>query len=388
MLLTNLDAMIPREDFEIEADDEYQIELIQNLPISNLQSSSPIQGLLRKPDFQRETSHWSPDQLANLITSFLDNELVPSIILWKSRRYIFVIDGSHRLSAVRSWLEDDYGDGLISRKFYGGELLKNQIATAKKSRDIIENKVGRFRDFENALKTGNFANDQQRRRTSRLFTRGFTLQWVQGTADAAETSFFKINSQGTPLDAVEETLLRNRRRPVAIAARAIIRSGTGNKYWSAFTVETQKKIEVLASELAQLLFSADAQMPVRSLDVPLGGSSSATDALSLLIDLLIIADKASAKSTLDASYRAIADDYQGDKTGATTVKVLQKTLLLTKRFTGNESASLGLHPAVYFYNDRGRHSRFLFLGMALLLSEMLKNNDKTFFRRFKNVGQS
>lgn len=51
MLRTNLDAMIPREDFEIEADEDYQIELFQNLPVSNLQSSSPILGLLRKPDF-------------------------------------------------------------------------------------------------------------------------------------------------------------------------------------------------------------------------------------------------------------------------------------------------------------------------------------------------
>jgi hypothetical protein len=28
--------------------------------------------------------------------------------------YIFVIDGGHRLSALRAWMEDDYGDGTIS----------------------------------------------------------------------------------------------------------------------------------------------------------------------------------------------------------------------------------------------------------------------------------
>lgn len=61
MLRTNLDAMIPREDFEIEADEDYQIELFQNLPVSNLQSSSPIVGLLRKPDFKEKpiTGHLS-----------------------------------------------------------------------------------------------------------------------------------------------------------------------------------------------------------------------------------------------------------------------------------------------------------------------------------------
>lgn len=105
-------------------------------------------GLLRKPDFQRETNHWTPEQIASLITSFLDNELVPSIILWKSKCYIFVIDGSHRLSAVRAWIENDYGDGGISRGFYGGEITQAQIAQAKRAREIVEDKVGRFKDYE------------------------------------------------------------------------------------------------------------------------------------------------------------------------------------------------------------------------------------------------
>ena len=241
MLRTNLDSMIPREDFEIEADEEYQIEFFQNLPISTLQANSPLLGLFRKPDFQRETNHWTPEQIASLIMSFLDNELVPSIILWKSRRYIFVIDGSHRLSAVRAWIENDFGDGSISRKFYGGELTKSQEINGKKARDIVESRVGRFKDYEQAITTNTYKDDLQQKRASRLFTRGLTLQWVQGSADAAETSFFKINSQGTPLDAVEETLLKQRRKPVAIAARAIIRAGTGSKYWSAFSIKQQKK---------------------------------------------------------------------------------------------------------------------------------------------------
>lgn len=230
-----------------------------------------------------------------------------------------------------------------------------------------------------------YASPEQQRRAGRLFTRGLTLQWVQGSASAAETSFFKINSQGTPLDTVEETLLKHRRKPVAIAARAIVRAGTGNKYWSAFTSDYQRRIEQIASELSNLLFRADPQQPVRSIDVPLGGSASASDALSLLIDLLIIADTASAKSTLDASQKAIGSSYVDDLSGEKTIAVLEKALRLTRRFTGNEAASLGLHPAVYFYNDRGRHSRFLFLGMALLLAEKLKNNDAGFFQKFTRV---
>jgi hypothetical protein len=50
--------------------------------------------------------------------------------------------------------------------------------------------------------------------------------------------------------------------------------------------------------------------------------------------------------------------------------------------TGNNAGSLGLHPAVYFYNERGKYSRFLFLGMAMLIAEKLRNNDDGYFKKF------
>ena len=52
------------------------------------------------------------------------------------------------------------------------------------------------------------------------------------------------------------------------------------------------------------------------------------------------------------------------------------------RFTGNTPGSLGLHPAIYFYNERGKYSRFLFLGMGTLLTERIRNNDDNFFKKF------
>jgi HNH endonuclease len=53
--------------------------------------------------------------------------------------------------------------------------------------------------------------------------------------------------------------------------------------------------------------------------------------------------------------------------------------------TGNASGSLGLHPAVYFYNERGKYSRFLFLGVTSLIVEKIRNNDSAFFKRFTTV---
>ena len=39
-------------------------------------------------------------------------------------------------------------------------------------------------------------------------------------------------------------------------------------------------------------------------------------------------------------------------------------------------------PAVYFYNERGKYSRFVFLGMASLIAEKLRNNDDGYFKKF------
>lgn len=65
-----------------------------------------------------------------------------------------------------------------------------------------------------------------------------------------------------------------------------------------------------------------------------------------------------------------------------TVEALKKTLALAKRVTGNDSGSLGLHPAVYFYGPTGRHSNTMFMGTMTLIGQKLSNNDKSFFKKF------
>lgn len=366
--------MIQRADFASE-DGEYTMDLFQNFNVSNLESGSPVRGLLRKPDFQRETNHWTPSQITTFIASFLDNELIPSLILWKSSSYIFVIDGGHRLSALRAWIEDDYGDLHISQAFYGGEISDDQKSVARRTRSLVESKVGRFSKLKSLITNPNSGSDVDRRRAHILFTRGLNLQWVQGTASVAETSFFKINSQGTPLDDTEELLLRNRKKPIAIGARAILRAGSGHKYWSAFKPEAQSSIESAAKNLKEVLFDPEVTQPLKTLDLPLGGSVSPIEALSLLIELLSISDST---QTLTKGISA----YDDDADGSSTVSVLKNALQVARRITGNSNGSLGLHPAVYFYNERGKHSRFLFLGMTLLISRKIKDNDSEFFLKF------
>lgn len=370
-----LDAMIPRQDFSVTSEREFDLDLFRDFPVAYLRNDSHVLKLIRKPDFQRETNHWTPEQVATFIASFLDNEVIPSLILWKSPSYIFVIDGGHRLSALRAWLLDDYGDGEASLSYFKGVISEDQRKAAKRTRQLVEKSVGRADQLNNLVSQVEAQEEVQVRRANRLVTRAITLQWIQGNPEQAETSFFKINSQGTPLDDTEEMLIRNRKKPIAIGARGILRSGTGHQYWSYFSPKNQAAIRDLAGEIYGMLFEPEAATPIRTLDVPFGGNVSPVDALSLLIDLLTVAG---VRQTPPPSIEKIAED----KDGNATLKVLKNTLEILKRITGNSPGSLGLHPAVYFYNERGKYSRFLFLGMVSLIADRVTNNDKEFFKKF------
>ena len=59
--LVNLDAMILREDFALQG--KYTsptFDSINSISIQNFQPGNFIAPILRKPDFQRETNHWTP----------------------------------------------------------------------------------------------------------------------------------------------------------------------------------------------------------------------------------------------------------------------------------------------------------------------------------------
>src|SRR5262249_27467083 len=133
------------------------------------------------------------------------------------------------------------------------------------------------------------ATADQTRRAGNLVTRALDLQWVQGNAELAETSFFNINSQGTPLDEIESMLIKNRKKATAIASRAILRAGSGHKYWSKFPNEQQDRIVKAATDFHELLFDPEADLSVRTVELPIGGTVAPVNGLALLVDFLQIA---------------------------------------------------------------------------------------------------
>jgi hypothetical protein len=53
--------------------------------------------------------------------------------------------------------------------------------------------------------------------------------------------------------------------------------------------------------------------------------------------------------------------------GADTLSYLEKTLKVVRRISGNDTGSLGLHPAVYFYSPSGNFQSSAFLGVVMLI---------------------
>jgi len=81
--------------------------------------------------------------------------------------------------------------------------------------------------------------------------------------------------------------LQSRNKPNALAARAIIRSGTGHKYWSRFHEAAQVEIEKEAKEINELLFTPTLRSPIKTLDLPVAGRGYSSQALHSFSNLLI-----------------------------------------------------------------------------------------------------
>ena len=376
--LVNLDAMIRREDFAVnDSNMTTSFDQISTISVRDFGQNGLLALSLRKPDFQRETNHWTPEQVCSLLECYVNGDLIPSVILWRSSTGIFVIDGGHRLSVLRAWVEDDYGDGPVSLSFFGHTLPSEQIRAAKLTKKLVEESIGTWQHFQ-ARMIANDQTDAEKIRINTVVSRGLNIQWVNGNAEKAESSFFKINTKGTPLDDLEELLLNNRKKPVAIAARAVIRSGMGHKYWSEFNETTRKSVEDFAIKIHDVLFSPEINSPIKTLDLPLGGSTGVRNGMKILMDFILVANSnQNEKLTISSQ----ADDVDGSE----TLNCLKQAAKLAKRITGNDGGSLGVHPAVYFYGPSGQHSSAMFMGFVTLIARKLADNDDSFFAKFTKV---
>ncbi|MEV0545540.1 DUF262 domain-containing protein [Nocardia salmonicida] len=382
-----MDSLIPREDFEAIAAEisTTPSSLSTTLRLNDLGPESLIYNVLRKPDFQRETGNWTPDKVAELVSSFVEGDLIPSVILWRSPESgkIFVIDGAHRLSALIAWVHDDYGDSHVSRRFFDNSIPAEQIKAADATRKLIADRIGAYADLGLALRNSDTAPEEKLRIARNLGAFAINLQWVVGEAEKAESSFFRINQKATPIDQTELDMIKARRKPNAVAARAFIRAGTGNKYWSKFPAENQSDIENLGREVYDLIFKPDLDPRITTADLPVAGRGYSADSLKMVFELVNFVNDFTPEMWRDA------DDSEGqgkkaknapppladDDDGEATVRCMRAVRRSASRIAGNDPASLGLHPAVYFYTATGLFQPAAFLAAIAFVRELYSKHE-------------
>ncbi|MEH2246678.1 MAG: HNH endonuclease signature motif containing protein [Nostoc sp.] len=158
-------------------------------------------------------------------------------------------------------------------------------------------------------------------------------------------------------------LLKARNKPNGVAARAIMRSGNGHKYWSEFSQEKQDKIEKLAQEIHQLIFEPKLKNPMKTTDVPMVGNLSTSQKNEFILEFVNIVNNIEVENELDLN---------DDSTGENTVKFLTNCQKLAQRINTNDPSSLGLHPLVYFYTYDSRYRIGSFYGVVSLVLHLGK----------------
>lgn len=375
----NLDALIPRDDF-VSDNALSGGNPRQTISVSDLDVNGFFQNTLRKPDFQRETTHWTHKKVVDLVTAFLDRDLIPAVILWERGQEIFVIDGAHRLSALIAWIRDDYGDGTASNAAFGSGLTDDQRKVAERTRNLVKKQIGTYAEFTGLI--GQQVSDPlKQERLSAIGKLAIQIQWVRAaTPEAAEASFFKINQAAQPIDPIERIILQSRNSPNAIAARCIVRGGRGHKYWSGFNEEVQEKIETLGKRIYEILFKPPHTQPVTSADQPIAGKGY--NALLFVYFLVCLCN--GIKIPTNLTNKKLDDPLPPDEDGSQTIKFLKNTNDWLELVSTNAPKSLGFHPLIYYYAKSGAFLSNAFLAsldFAKRLKDGKRLNDFTKIRQ-------
>jgi len=109
------------------------------------------------------------------------------------------------------------------------------------------------------------------------------------------------------------------------------------------------------------LFSPKLETPVKTLDIPIGGKLYSAQTLPLILDFVNITNK------LNNNFK---DTLSDDQDGNSTIEILHITRKVARRINSIHTSSLGLHPIVYFYSQKGRHKIASFYATVIFLMEL------------------
>lgn len=386
----HLDYLLPRQS--IRYVDEVQKEA--NQIISNSENSSIIyrdlEGdwfkNLRKPDFQRETNAWTPEQCVEFLDSVLNERIIPSIILWHSQDNgcIYVLDGAHRLSVIRAWMTDDWGDK--NDKYYDRKDKEELKHAATQTRKLVNLKIGSYKEFissysemltitdrggapKTAMHPKNF---EQARFYSRIQrNRTIPAQWENGDYERAEQSFLRINRQGQALDPWEATLIEYRKGSYSRVVMSIANGGKVGHFWpidnnSKEMQDVINGFQKKCNDIHTKLFVPPFKLPISDLNVPLMVSPAYFQKHKYLLELIpLIINKEIAQEDdkqVDLLKRDVNEDPKKIiENSSIMINKIDDILEQIVSFTHN-SKCLAIVPLFYWYNERGQYNRSLLYG--------------------------
>jgi hypothetical protein len=350
-------------------------------------------GLLRKPDFQRRTWSWTPEDCVSLLESIVNEQVVPSIIMWTSPEngLDYVLDGGHRISIVLAWLNDDWGDNLPF-DIYLDETEKEHVRkAAREVRNQVAARVGNISEFQEAERAIDRAMMEEKAPRlvldQKTFSRGlfyqklrkgdigFHILWVEGDYEKAEQSFLKINKGGRPLSEWETAVVENRHSSFIRTVMSLSSISSAKYYWHMKGIgddkeEIGKKIDGTIEniyKLHEILLQPQYVTPIRRLQQPLLAPPDVETKSLWLSQLLTVVEGGKGQSP--ETKKLIGRDKNSD-----LEEIIDNGNNLTKdaldvfsHFVGPSPKSLAVVPALYFYNDAGRPVRSLLYGIVYWL---------------------
>ncbi len=356
---------------------------------------------IRKPDFQRETNAWTPEQCVKFLESVVRGRIIPSIILWESEESgrIFVLDGAHRLSVIRAWMVNDWGDR--EDKYYERKDKEKVSLTATKTRELVKNTIGSFKNFEEAFNEREALIDNDESPKSKmtewrylqatfyakafLSNKSLYAQWVVGDYESAEQSFLSINRQGQALDPWEANLIEYRKGSYSRSIMSIANGGEPGHYWPENNLENDSiqivsSLPEIAEKIYKKLFVPPFKIPIRELTVPLMVAPAYFQKHKYLLEVVPLIVYSKIALDVEKQMQLLKRDYKGEQSEViNNANYLLTTLdshLENIVSIENSSKSLSIVPLFYWYNQRGQYNRALFYGFMFWLLSGTENDIK------------
>jgi len=400
--------LVERENLRYRRSEE-QIKYDSQDKQSTLRLSDLISGrsYLRKPDFQRTTWAWTPEECVSLLESVINKQVIPSIIMWESPEngFHYILDGGHRISVVLAWLKNDWGEKFTADDIDDEQLQMIRHASIQVSQ-LVQIKIGNIQTYDSAEKELVRAVDEGKSPKEELppntFRQGvfyqsllkgdisFHVLWVRGDYKTAEQSFLKINKSGRQLSEWETTLVENRNSSFARSVMSISSGSTAPHYWpedntrNSLDSDLQQKVREILSDikyLQNILFQPTYTTPIQQLQQPFL-VASIQDRPRYVAELLTITEGFRGQEPETQKLLIQHPDGDAEQIINNGWNLLRKAVDIFEHLNGNSNQpkSLALVPALYFYSDAGRYVRSLLYGFIYW---MFKGSEEDILNRKK-----